>query len=180
MLKDIGMDGVMEPMAYPIRGARFAGPSGREANLGGERTGAWIVGRARFDAALAQAAEQAGARFEQQFKVIRALRDPDGRYRGVSDGTREIEADLVLFADGAHSRFSGGQPTEAADRHHHGLVTRRGTRAQSAGDVVLPARATLVWLAVSRRRRAGQFGAQGNDRASKGFSVPARSQPNAC
>lgn len=106
VLGELGLTDVMHRRAYPIRGARFAGPSGREATLSGSREGTWIVSRAWFDAELAWAAERAGARFEQGFKAIQPLRDPSGRYRGISDGKREIEADLVLFADGAHSRFS--------------------------------------------------------------------------
>src|SRR4051794_37591738 len=103
--QEIGLAPVLQPLAYPIRGARFAGPSGREATLSGKE-GAWIVPRARFDHLLASEAERAGARFIQGFKAQSALRDPSGRYRGISDGKTEIEADLVLFCDGAHSRFS--------------------------------------------------------------------------
>lgn len=106
VLREIGMDRTLEPMAYEIKGARFAGPSGREAQLSGDKTGAWIISRSRFDNVMAQAAVKAGAKFEEGFKVQKALRDPSGRYRGISDGKREIEADLTLFCDGAHSRFS--------------------------------------------------------------------------
>lgn len=102
---EIGVAERLQPMAYSIRGARFAGPSGREATLSGKE-GAWIVPRAHFDAELARAAEREGARFEQQWKTTHLLRDPSGRVRGIADGRREIEADLTLLADGAHSRFS--------------------------------------------------------------------------
>lgn len=95
----------MKPQAYGISGLRFTGPRGRMATLSGQE-GAWVIPRAQFDAEIAFAAERAGAEFVQEWKGTKALRDGDGRVRGVSDGRREIEADLVLFADGAHSRFS--------------------------------------------------------------------------
>ncbi|MSP60846.1 MAG: NAD(P)/FAD-dependent oxidoreductase [Myxococcales bacterium] len=103
--QELGLSSVMEKQAYWIRGLRFTGPSGREATLSGKE-GAWIIPRARFDAEIAFTAERTGARFEQGFKAIKALKDPSGRVRGISDGKREIEADLTIFADGAHSRFS--------------------------------------------------------------------------
>jgi len=103
---ELGLSPKMSPLAYQICGLRFTGPGGRSATLTGKESGAWVIPRATFDAEIAFAAEREGARFEQGFKAARALRDPDGRVRGVSDGKREVEADLTLFADGAHSRFS--------------------------------------------------------------------------
>ncbi len=103
---ELGLSPTLKPLAYPVCGLRFTGPGGRQATLTGTKYGAWVIPRATFDAEIAFAAEREGARFEQGFKALRALRDPDGRFRGVSDGKREIEADLTLFADGAHSRFS--------------------------------------------------------------------------
>jgi geranylgeranyl reductase family protein len=105
MVEELALTDRMKPLAYNIRGLRFAGPSGREATISG-RDGAWVIPRARFDAEIAFGAERAGATFQQGFKAIRLLRSPDGRVRGVSDGKQDIEADLTLVADGAHSRFS--------------------------------------------------------------------------
>lgn len=106
LCKQIGIYDHMASMAYGIRGLRFVGPSGHEAMLASSHEAAWIIPRETFDAELAFRAERLGATFTQGFKATRALRDPAGRVRGVSDGKTEIEADLVLFADGAHSRFS--------------------------------------------------------------------------
>lgn len=114
---ELGLGSRMSALAYPIRGLRFAGPSGHEATLTG-REGAWIIPRARFDAEIAGAAEREGARFEQGYKVTRLLRDPSGRVRGVTDGRRPIEADLTLVADGAHSRFS----VDARKKRHIGTL----------------------------------------------------------
>jgi flavin-dependent dehydrogenase len=105
LCEELGLDERMKPRAYGIRGLRFTGPAGRTATLSGDE-GAWVIPRAEFDAEIAFAAERAGARFEQSFKAPRLLRDGAGRVRGVSDGAREVEADLTLLADGAHSRFS--------------------------------------------------------------------------
>src|SRR6185436_14267335 len=55
---------------------------------------------------IAFRAERSGAKFVQGYKAIRALRDPSGRIRGITDGKNDVEADLTLFCDGAHSRFS--------------------------------------------------------------------------
>lgn len=105
LFKEIGLSPRMGELAYGIRGCRFVAPGGEEALLCGKE-GAWIIPRATFDAEIAWQAEREGARFVQGFKATKALRDPDGRIRGVSNGKEEIEADLTLFADGAHSRFS--------------------------------------------------------------------------
>lgn len=104
--KEIGLYDSMARLALGIRGMRFVGPSGTEAMLMSNQEAAWIIPRKTFDAEIAFRAERSGARFEQGYKVTRALRDPSGRIRGISDGKTEIEADLVIFCDGAHSRFS--------------------------------------------------------------------------
>lgn len=106
MCKQIGLYDRMSNLALGIRGLRFVAPAGSEAILSSNREAAWIIPRKTFDAEIAFRAEREGARFVQGFKAIRALRDPSGQIRGISDSKTEIEADLVLFCDGAHSRFS--------------------------------------------------------------------------
>jgi geranylgeranyl reductase family protein len=105
MCRELGLYETMARHAYGICGLVFTGPAGHKTNLDGKE-GAWVLPRSIFDAELAGAAEGAGARFEQGFKVTRLLADPTGRVRGVAAGDRQLEADLVLCADGAHSRFS--------------------------------------------------------------------------
>lgn len=102
---ELALAPTMQPIAHGLRALRLTGPTGRASTLRGSDS-AWVIPRARFDAELVRAAERAGARFEQGFDATQALRDPAGRIRGVSDGAREIEADLTLFADGASARFS--------------------------------------------------------------------------
>lgn len=105
LFQEIGLSQRMAALAYCINGCRFVAPNGREAVLKGKQS-AWIIPRATFDAEIAFQAERDGARFVQGFKATRLLRDPDGRVRGLGDGKTEIEADLVLCADGAHARFA--------------------------------------------------------------------------
>lgn len=106
LCRDIGLYEQMGSLAYGIRGCRFVAPTGEEAILDSPQEAAWIIPRETFDAEIAFRAEREGARFVQGFKAIKVVREPSGRIRGVSDGKQEVEADLVLFADGAHSRFS--------------------------------------------------------------------------
>jgi geranylgeranyl reductase family protein len=106
LCQEIGLGDRMKSLALGIRGCRFVGPNGDEAVLASNTEAAWIIPRATFDAEIAFAAERSGAKFVQGYHAKKVLRDPSGRIRGMSDGKTDIEADLVMFADGAHSRFS--------------------------------------------------------------------------
>lgn len=106
LLKELELFDTLRPKALGIRGLRFVGPGMKEAILASNLEAAWIIPRLDFDASLAFTAEREGADFIQGFNAKRLLRDPAGRIHGISDGKRDIEADLVIFADGAHSRFS--------------------------------------------------------------------------
>jgi menaquinone-9 beta-reductase len=105
LCRELGLYETVAPHAYGIRGLVFTGPAGHKTNLDG-KAGAWVLPRSILDAEIAGAAARAGARFEESFKVSRLLVDGAGRVRGVAAGDREIEADLTLCCDGAHSRFS--------------------------------------------------------------------------
>jgi geranylgeranyl reductase family protein len=101
--------GLFEPMAANalwMRGLRFTGPKGQRAVLAGNEGNGWVIPRSVFDGVIAHGSERRGAKFEQGFKVTRLLKDPRGRVHGVTDGKRQIEADLTLIADGGISRFS--------------------------------------------------------------------------
>jgi geranylgeranyl reductase family protein len=106
LCQEIGLFERMSSLALGVRGLRFVGPNGAESMLAGPKDEAWIIPRKTFDAEIAFRAERSGARFVQGYKVVKTLRDPSGHIRGVSDGKTDIEADLVLYCDGAHSRFS--------------------------------------------------------------------------
>lgn len=93
------------PKALAMSKMLARGPGGQDVFLSGSK-GAWVVPRIEFDNQLALAAIEAGARFEQETKVIDLLRGADGEVRGVKTSDQEIEADLVICANGSPSRFS--------------------------------------------------------------------------
>src|SRR6516165_9803074 len=78
LMKKLGIVEHLRPRAYGIRGLHFTGPAGRTATLTGKE-GAWVIARAEFDAALAFLAERHGAKFIQEFKASKLLRDDTGR-----------------------------------------------------------------------------------------------------
>ena len=96
-----------------ILGLVTKGPGGTTRALRGGGKGAWVVPRHEFDHGLATAAAELGADFRPETKVVDLLRDPDGRVVGVRTTAGEIEADLVVGADGAAGRFS----VDAGPRH---------------------------------------------------------------
>ncbi len=106
VLKDIDMADHFQPLAQKISGLRFVGPRGNEAEMNANQEAAWIIPRSTFDAEIAFAAERAGVSFRQNFHAKKMVRDNAGRVVGISDGKDTIETELLILADGAHSRFS--------------------------------------------------------------------------
>jgi len=111
-LERLGVWSRIEPLAYPIVGTRIVSPGGREAWIsGGERAGAAICLRRDFDLALHRHALALGVRFVPRFRAQAPLTREDAddrpRWAGVrsSDG-REIRADFVVVANGAHSTLT--------------------------------------------------------------------------
>jgi len=111
-LKELGAWSSIEPLSYPIVGTRIVSPGGQEAWIsGGERAGAAVCLRRDFDLALHRHALALGVRFVPRFRAQAPLtrEDADGRSRWVgvrsSDG-REIRADFVVVANGAHSTLT--------------------------------------------------------------------------
>ena len=88
-----------------IAGLWARGPDGGEVRFSAGE-GAWVVPRVELDQSLIQAAVELGARFQEDTKVLELLRDPQGNVRGVRTAREELEADLVLCADGSPARFS--------------------------------------------------------------------------
>jgi geranylgeranyl reductase family protein len=102
----------IEPLAYPIIGTRIVSPGGCEAWVsGGERARAAICLRRDFDYALHRQVLERGVRFVPQFRAQAPItrRDAAGQLRWVgiraTDG-REIHADFVVVANGAHSTLT--------------------------------------------------------------------------
>jgi geranylgeranyl reductase family protein len=98
----------VKPIAYPIRGLRIVTPRGREATVSaGDEHAAAICLRRDFDYALHRAALRRGARFIPRFRVREGIvegRSGLARWVGVrsADG-REVRADFVVIANGAHA-----------------------------------------------------------------------------
>jgi len=79
-------------------GARFRVATGRDA---------WVIPRAELDHRIARTAVAFGATFKEQVNALKLLRDPKGQVRGIKTDAGELEADIVVCADGSPSRFSG-------------------------------------------------------------------------
>jgi geranylgeranyl reductase family protein len=115
VLKELEVWDRIEPIAYPIVGTRIASPRGCETWVrGGERANAAICLRRDFDYALYRQALELGVRFVPHFRAKTPItrRDASGctRWAGIraADG-REIHADFVIVANGAHSALTSVQ-----------------------------------------------------------------------
>ncbi len=78
-------------------GGRFRIATGRDA---------WVIPRAELDHRIARTAVAFGATFHEQVKGLSLLRDPKGQVCGINTDKGDIEADIVVCADGSPSRFS--------------------------------------------------------------------------
>lgn len=103
-LRHLEMLDALRDVHVEMKGLRAVGPSGSEVTLRGSK-GAWVVPRAELDHRLVQAAVRRGARLLEGTRVMEVLRAPDGSARGVRTRDGEIEADLVVIANGSPSTF---------------------------------------------------------------------------
>ena len=103
-LEILGLLDVIRPLHVPMKGLRAVGPAGSEIVLRGSK-GAWVVPRTELDHRLVRAAVDAGAKLREGTRVTEILRDDEGRARGVKTHDEEIEADLVVVANGTPSNF---------------------------------------------------------------------------
>jgi len=110
-LRRLGIQQLFSDRAVHMPKLLARGPGGQEVFLSGAK-GAWVVPRVEFDNGIVRAAERAGATFRPETKVVELLRGPSGEVRGVKTSGDEIEADLVVCANGSPSRFS--QDTSSA------------------------------------------------------------------
>ena len=81
------------------------GPDGDQRTLHAG-IAAWVVPRVELDHGIVRAAVEHGAEFREGVKVTELLRSAEGEVRGVKTEEGELEADLVVCADGSPSRFS--------------------------------------------------------------------------
>ncbi len=109
LLRKIGLGERVVDRAHPVRSLRFVGPDRDETIMQG--TPAAVMNRAALDAALLDEARRLGAEVREAFAVRELIREPAGQGRpgrvvGVAGAGERIAADVVVLADGAHSRFS--------------------------------------------------------------------------
>lgn len=103
-LDTLGLLDVIRPLHIAMNGLRAVGPAGTEIVLRGSK-GAWVVPRTELDHRLVQAAVDAGATLREGTRVTEILRDDEGVAHGVKTRDEEIEADLVVIANGTPSSF---------------------------------------------------------------------------
>lgn len=96
-----GHHGVIDKMV-------MRGPEGSEL-MAASGVQVWVVPRVELDQGIARAAVEHGAEFRESTKVTELLRASSGRVVGIRHEGGEIEADLVICADGSPSRFSGDE-----------------------------------------------------------------------
>jgi flavin-dependent dehydrogenase len=122
------------PAHASIRGLEARGPGGKTLELAAGE-GAWVVPRVDFDHALALEASAAGATFQPETRALHLLENGHG-VAGIATTRGAIEADLVVCADGAHSRFS----RDASPR-----TTVRTIVGWWAGTELPRDRAVMIW-----------------------------------
>src|SRR5690606_32188974 len=105
VLKRLEMADHYAKIAMNMTGLIGIGPGGGRVYMKGSK-GAWVVPRVEFDAGLINAAVKNGVEFREEVKVTDVVRGPDGQARAVKTTDGEIEADLVVCANGSPSRFS--------------------------------------------------------------------------
>lgn len=106
VLKDLGIWSRIEPMAYPITGVRIVTPRGYDKDLSaGNDVQAVICLRRHLDHEMLKAGLERGVEFVSQFRAREPILER-GRWVGLRTADhREIRADYVVVANGAHSQF---------------------------------------------------------------------------
>ena len=104
VLEALEMKDKLAPKHLHMRGVTAVGPGGRTIVLRGQH-GAWVVPRTELDADLLGEARRLGAEIHEGTRVRTLLRDERGRVRGVRTDDDELEADLVICANGSPSEF---------------------------------------------------------------------------
>ncbi len=105
VLKDMELLERFAPRHGEIKGLIARGPSRKDVVVRGGGKGAWVVPRVEFDHTLCREAMMQGVEMRENVKVIDVLENEKG-VCGVKTVDEEIEADLVVFANGSPSRFS--------------------------------------------------------------------------
>lgn len=105
MLDQLGVRDRFAPHHGVIDALVVRGPAGGELRFDAGIE-AWVIPRSELDHGVLRAAVEHGAEFREGTKVLELLRGRDGAAAGVKTETGDLEADLVVCADGSPSRFS--------------------------------------------------------------------------
>ncbi|MCA9706694.1 MAG: NAD(P)/FAD-dependent oxidoreductase [Myxococcales bacterium] len=132
----LGLRPVLAPLHLHMRGVTVVGPDGTRVRLRGQK-GAWVVPRSELDHAIVGAAQRSGARFQEETKVTALVRDGAGRVRGVQTSHGELEADLVVCANGSPSRF------EVDHTPRYGILTLMGW--WKGAHLEVPDEGLMIW-----------------------------------
>lgn len=106
-LKELEVWDAVEPIAYPIKGLRIVSREGHDAFVsGGDDVGAVICLRHDLDHEIHKRSLERGVTFLADFQAAEPIMRGD-RWAGIKarDG-REVHAEWVVVANGAHSNFS--------------------------------------------------------------------------
>jgi flavin-dependent dehydrogenase len=105
MLDRLGVRDRFAPRHGVIDTMIVKGPAGSEMRLSAGIE-AWVVPRVELDQGVVGAAVELGAEFREGTKVLALVRDAQDTVVGVKTEAGDLEADLVVCADGSPSRFS--------------------------------------------------------------------------
>jgi len=127
VLEELDVWSAVEPLAYPITGARIVSPRGREAFMqppagAGSRARAAVCLRRTLDHAILCAAREAGVRFIPGFRAREPLLVSVGgtpRWVGVrAAGGQQVRAQVVVIASGALARLTTRPIDSGVDTIH--------------------------------------------------------------
>ena len=106
MAEELGIGVDVKRLGYHIHSLKVVTPGNRQMHLTTAEGAAVVLLRKHFDNLLVERAKALGVEFVPELRVTELLRDGRGRVVGVRGKDREILADYVVAADGAHSIFS--------------------------------------------------------------------------
>ncbi|HEX6838028.1 MAG TPA: NAD(P)/FAD-dependent oxidoreductase, partial [Polyangia bacterium] len=106
MADELGIGADVKRLGYHIHSLRVVTPGNREMQLTTAEGAAVVLLRKHFDNLLVERARSLGVEFIGDFRASELVRDGRGRVVGVRGKDRELLADYVVAADGAHSVFS--------------------------------------------------------------------------
>jgi geranylgeranyl reductase family protein len=106
VLETLGVRDAVTAEAYPISGMRLVSPHQHDVLLTGHTDVALICSRRVFDNLLLRRAQDGGSRFLANFCASYLLQRGDRVVGFRSQDGRDVRADHIIVADGAHSRFA--------------------------------------------------------------------------